>query len=44
MDLYPAEGRYTVQGHYRLRNESAQPITTIWLGVDPEITKPQQPN
>jgi hypothetical protein len=38
VDLYPAEGKYTVQGHYRLRNESAQPIATIWLGVDPEVT------
>lgn len=38
IDLYPATGKYTVQGHYRLRNESSQPISTLWLGVDPEVT------
>ncbi|MBO9565373.1 MAG: hypothetical protein J7621_21530 [Niastella sp.] len=36
--LYPEEGRYTVQGSYGLRNESSQPITTLWFGVDPEVT------
>ncbi|MFT3827484.1 MAG: M1 family aminopeptidase [Chitinophagaceae bacterium] len=37
-DLYPQESRYTVQGSYTIRNESAQPISTLWLGVDPEVT------
>lgn len=36
--LYPEAGRYTVQGSYGLRNESNQPITTLWFGVDPEVT------
>ena len=38
VDLYTEAGKYTVQGSYRLRNESDQPITTLWLGVDPEVT------
>lgn len=41
VDLYPAAGRYTVKGSYRLRNESAQPISTLWLGVDPDVTSIQ---
>ncbi len=41
IDLYPAAGRYTVQGSYRLRNESAQPITTLWLGTDPDVSSIQ---
>lgn len=38
VDLYPSAGKYTVKGTYRLRNGSAQPISTLWLGVDPDIT------
>lgn len=38
IDLFPEAGKYTVQGSYRLRNESEQPISTLWLGVDPEVT------
>jgi hypothetical protein len=38
VDLYPGTGSYTVQGNYRLRNESGEPISTLWLGVDPEVT------
>jgi hypothetical protein len=36
--LYLEAGRYTVQGSYGLRNETNQPITTLWFGVDPEVT------
>lgn len=38
VDLYPAAGKYTVQGSYRLRNESGEPVTRLWLGADPEVT------
>jgi len=41
VDLYPAAGRYTVKGTYRLRNESAVPISTLWLGVDPDVSSVQ---
>lgn len=41
VDLYPAAGRYTVKGTYRLRNQSAQPISTLWLGTDPDVTSIQ---
>lgn len=36
--LYPDAGKYTVQGSYVLRNETSQPVTTLWFGVDPEVT------
>ncbi|QIP14954.1 hypothetical protein G8759_21185 [Spirosoma aureum] len=36
--LYPKAGKYTVKGSYRLKNESAEPITKIWVGIDPEVT------
>ncbi|WP_254412253.1 ABC transporter permease/M1 family aminopeptidase [Dyadobacter diqingensis] len=39
VDLYPDEARYTVKGHYILKNETAQPMENIVAGVDPEITK-----
>ncbi|MDF2189170.1 M1 family aminopeptidase [Paraflavitalea sp. CAU 1676] len=38
VQLYPSQGRYTVQGSYLLRNESAATLTTLWLGIDPEVT------
>ncbi|WP_276481362.1 M1 family aminopeptidase [Paraflavitalea pollutisoli] len=37
-DLYPGQRRYTVRGQYRLRNESSQPVTTVWLGNDAAVT------
>lgn len=38
VDLYPAAGRYTVRGTYQLKNETAQPLTKIWVSIDPEVT------
>ncbi|MGM9479491.1 M1 family aminopeptidase [Pedobacter sp. GSP4] len=37
VDLYPAEGKYTVKGTYRLKNESAQPIVKIWVSLRPVV-------
>lgn len=38
VDLYPEQQRYTVKGTYRLKNESATPVTVLWLGTDPEVS------
>lgn len=38
VDLYPTAGRYTVRGTYQLKNETAQPLTRIWVSIDPEVT------
>jgi hypothetical protein len=38
VDLYPEEGKYTVKGTLRLRNESPVSISKIWAGTDPEVT------
>lgn len=37
--IHPKEGRYTVKGRYVLKNESNQPLSIIWVGVDPEVTR-----
>ncbi|MFF5380734.1 M1 family aminopeptidase [Pedobacter suwonensis] len=37
VDLYPAEGKYTVNGTYLLKNESNEPIFKIWVSVDPAV-------
>jgi ABC-2 type transport system permease protein len=34
VDLFPEEGRYAVQGSYRLRNETQGPIDTVWVTMD----------
>ncbi|QHV96895.1 hypothetical protein GJR95_18620 [Spirosoma endbachense] len=36
--LYPKDGKYTVKGSYRLKNESTEPMSTVWVGIDPEVT------
>jgi ABC-2 type transport system permease protein len=38
VDLFPDEQTYTVKGTYRLKNESTAPVTTLWLGTDPEVS------
>jgi ABC-2 type transport system permease protein len=38
IDLYPSKQFYTVEGTYRLRNESDSPVTSLWLGTDPEVS------
>ncbi|MCF6404957.1 hypothetical protein L3C95_18800 [Chitinophaga filiformis] len=38
VDLYPAEGKYTVKGSFKLRNVSPGPISKIWISIDPEVT------
>lgn len=40
-DLFPENGMYTVKGNYSYKNVSAQSISEIWLGVDPEIDSVQ---
>lgn len=37
IDLYPGEGKYVVNGTYRLRNETRMPIFTIWTSVSPAV-------
>jgi ABC-2 type transport system permease protein len=37
VDLYPNEGRYTINGSYRLKNETQVPIFRIWTYMSPEI-------
>ncbi len=37
VDLYPSAGRYTVRGSYQLTNKTGQPLTKIWVGIDPEV-------
>lgn len=39
--IFPEQGTYEVKGSYRYKNVSAQPITELWLGVDPEIDSVQ---
>lgn len=36
-DLFPADHYYTVKGSMRVKNKSAQPITKLHIGIDPEI-------
>lgn len=36
--LYPREQRYTVNGVYLVKNESAKAMNSLWLGVDPSVT------
>ncbi|MBB6239054.1 hypothetical protein HDC90_003701 [Pedobacter sp. AK013] len=37
VDLYPNEGKYTIKGTYRLKNESKLPIAKIWTYVSPAV-------
>ncbi|MGN8055919.1 M1 family aminopeptidase [Pedobacter sp. 22163] len=37
VDLYPNEGKYTIKGNYRLKNESKLPIAKIWTYVSPAV-------
>lgn len=37
VDLFTDEGKYHVQGSYVIKNESQQPITKIWVGMDQEV-------
>ncbi|WP_406827227.1 M1 family aminopeptidase [Pedobacter sp. KACC 23697] len=37
VDLYPGEGKYTVEGTYLLKNETNAPITKIWTSVSPAV-------
>ncbi|RQO77087.1 hypothetical protein DBR40_10510 [Pedobacter sp. KBW01] len=37
VDLYPDEGKYTVKGTYRLKNETEKPISKIWISLNPQV-------
>jgi len=37
VDLYPEDGRYTVNGNFTVRNASAVPIPKIWISIDPAV-------
>jgi ABC-2 type transport system permease protein len=37
VDIYPAERRVAIQGHYVLQNKTAQPLDTLRLQVNPEV-------
>lgn len=37
VELYPAEKRYTVEGTYQLRNNTAAPIPEIITGITPDV-------
>ncbi|MEJ5996380.1 M1 family aminopeptidase [Pedobacter sp. Du54] len=37
VDLLTEQGIYTVNGIYRLKNETNKPITKIWIGLDPSV-------
>ncbi len=34
VDLYPSENKYIVKGSYRLRNQSKEPITKLWISFN----------
>lgn len=36
-DLFPADYYYTVKGSMRIKNKSGQPITKLFIGIDPEV-------
>ncbi|SHN32850.1 Peptidase family M1 [Chitinophaga sp. CF418] len=38
VDIYPEEGKYTVNGTFKLRNIYSHPISKIWVSTDPEVT------
>ncbi|MCG2617007.1 hypothetical protein LZZ85_22115 [Terrimonas sp. NA20] len=38
VDIFPADLRYTVRGTYQLKNGSAVPLASLWLGIDPSVT------
>lgn len=40
-DVFPEQGSYEVKGNYSYKNVSAQSISELWLGVDPEIDSVQ---
>jgi ABC-2 type transport system permease protein len=37
VDLYPREGKYTVKGTYRLKNDTALAVSKIWISVNPAV-------
>ncbi|QHS63704.1 ABC transporter permease/M1 family aminopeptidase [Chitinophaga agri] len=37
VDLYPGDGRYTVNGTYQLSNQTTVPIPELWISIDPEV-------
>ncbi len=37
VDLYPDEGKYTVRGTYRLKNETKKAIPKIWISLNPQV-------
>jgi len=37
VDLFPDEGKYTVKGDYKLKNETQQPISKIWISLNPAV-------
>ncbi|SHE58391.1 ABC-2 family transporter protein [Pedobacter caeni] len=39
VNLYPGLKKYSVSGSYLLRNESAEPISKIWVSIDPQVNK-----
>jgi ABC-2 type transport system permease protein len=38
VDLFTDEGKYQVRGTYQLKNESGQPITKLWISLNPTVT------
>jgi ABC-2 type transport system permease protein len=38
VDLFTNEGKYDVKGSYTIRNESAQPISRLWVSLHPSVT------
>ena len=37
VDIYPAERRVLINGHYRLRNKHAAPLDTLYVQVVPDV-------
>jgi hypothetical protein len=38
VDLYPSGQRYTINGTYRVKNESNATMKSVWIGIDPSVT------
>lgn len=38
VDLFTDEGKYQVKGTYQLKNESGQPISKLWISLNPAVT------
>jgi len=37
VDLFPNEGKYAVKGIYQLKNETQQPVSKIWISMNPAV-------